>query len=67
MGRPGEAPFYLLPEEFSLPMAFKANADLGYATAAIGKWHLAGELSQEEQAAFHSLSERIRTLRTSGR
>ena len=36
-----EAPLYLLPEEFSLPMAFKANADLGYATAAIGKWHLA--------------------------
>ena len=41
MGVPGEAPFYLLPEEFSLPMAFKANADPGYATAAIGKWHLA--------------------------
>ena len=35
------APLYLLPEEFSLPMAFKANADPGYATAAIGKWHLA--------------------------
>ena len=32
---------YLLPEEFSLPMAFTANPDLGYATAAIGKWHLA--------------------------
>ena len=32
---------YLLPEEFSLPMAFKANPDLGYSTAAIGKWHLA--------------------------
>ena len=36
-----EVPLYLLPEEFSLPMAFKANPDLGYATAAIGKWHLA--------------------------
>ena len=36
-----EVPLYLLPEEFSLPMALKANADLGYATAAIGKWHLA--------------------------
>ena len=35
------APLYLLPEEFSLPMALKANADPGYATAAIGKWHLA--------------------------
>ncbi len=32
---------FLLPEEFSLPMALKANADPGYATAAIGKWHLA--------------------------
>ena len=36
-----EMPLYLLPEEFSLPMALKADADLGYATAAIGKWHLA--------------------------
>ena len=27
--------------EFALPMAFKVNQDLGYATAAIGKWHLA--------------------------
>lgn len=26
--------------EFTLPMAFKVNKDLGYATAAIGKWHL---------------------------
>ncbi len=32
----------LPPEEFTLPMAFKANPDLGYASAAIGKWHLAG-------------------------
>ena len=30
----------LQPEEFTLPMAFKRSADLGYATAAIGKWHL---------------------------
>ena len=36
-----EVPIYLLPEEFSLPMAFKASPDPGYATAAIGKWHLA--------------------------
>ena len=36
-----DAPLYLRPEEFTLPMAFKANAGLGYATAAIGKWHLA--------------------------
>ena len=34
--RPG-----LLPEEFTLPMAFKGNAELGYSSAAIGKWHLA--------------------------
>jgi len=27
--------------EFTLPMALKANAELGYSTAAIGKWHLA--------------------------
>jgi arylsulfatase A-like enzyme len=26
--------------EFTLPMAFKVNQDLGYSTAAIGKWHL---------------------------
>ncbi|MFL2553309.1 MAG: sulfatase-like hydrolase/transferase [Candidatus Rariloculaceae bacterium] len=31
----------LLPDEYTLPMAFNANSDLGYATAAIGKWHLA--------------------------
>ena len=31
----------LLPEEFTLPMALKRRDDLGYATAAIGKWHLA--------------------------
>ncbi len=34
---------YLLPQEFTLPMALKADADLGYSAAAIGKWHLAGE------------------------
>jgi len=31
----------LAPEEFTLPMALKANPELGYSTAAIGKWHLA--------------------------
>ncbi|MDE0359721.1 MAG: sulfatase-like hydrolase/transferase [Rhodospirillaceae bacterium] len=36
-----DAPLYLRLEEFTLPMAFKANTNLGYATAAIGKWHLA--------------------------
>ena len=28
-------------EEFTLPKAFAAHPELGYATAAIGKWHLA--------------------------
>ena len=32
---------FLLPDEFTLPAALKGNADLGYATAAFGKWHLA--------------------------
>ncbi len=31
----------LLAGEYTLPMAFKANRQLGYSTAAIGKWHLA--------------------------
>ena len=31
----------LILEEYTLPMAFNANPDLGYSTAAIGKWHLA--------------------------
>jgi arylsulfatase A-like enzyme len=34
---------YLLPEEFTLPMALKMNPGLSYSTAAIGKWHLAGD------------------------
>ena len=34
---------FLLLEEYTLPMALKAHADPGYATAAFGKWHLAGE------------------------
>jgi arylsulfatase B len=33
---------FLLPDEFTLPMALKTNPDFGYSTAAIGKWHLAG-------------------------
>jgi len=31
----------LRSDEFTLPMAFASHAELGYATAAIGKWHLA--------------------------
>jgi arylsulfatase A-like enzyme len=37
---PDERPAYLLADEFTLPMALKADEDLGYNTAAIGKWHL---------------------------
>jgi len=33
--------FGLATEEYTLPMAFRANEALGYSTAAIGKWHLA--------------------------
>ena len=34
--------FWGLPgDEYTLPRAFAANPDLGYRTAAIGKWHLA--------------------------
>ena len=45
--RLGHIPGFVLPrhgllsDEYTLPMAFNANPDLGYATAAIGKWHLA--------------------------
>ena len=31
----------LRPDEFTLAMALKSNPDLGYETAAIGKWHMA--------------------------
>ena len=41
MGADREIRPYLLPEEFTLPMALKGSDDLAYATAAIGKWHLA--------------------------
>jgi len=35
----------LLPEEFTLPAAIKAKGELGYTTAAIGKWHLADKFN----------------------
>lgn len=35
--------------EFTLPMAFKVNRQLGYHTAAIGKWHLADRRNGWEQ------------------
>ncbi len=34
---------FLLPGEFTLPMALKTMPGPGYSTAAIGKWHLASE------------------------
>lgn len=41
-GRENAPADYGLPiTEFTLPTAFQVNQDLGYATAAIGKWHLA--------------------------
>ncbi len=43
-GSPG-----LRPDEFTLPKAFAAHAELGYATAAIGKWHLADRLNGWEK------------------
>jgi len=40
-GRENAPPDWGLPiTEFTLPMAFKVNQNLGYSTAAIGKWHL---------------------------
>jgi arylsulfatase A-like enzyme len=51
---------YLLADEFTLPMAFKAGEGLGYATAAIGKWHLAdvpnGWLDHPNLAGFDHYS-----------
>jgi arylsulfatase A-like enzyme len=40
-GEDAPADYGLPLNEFTLPMAFKVNPELGYATAAIGKWHLA--------------------------
>ena len=50
----------LLPDEYTLPMAFNANPDLGYATAAIGKWHLAdrsnGWIEHPNRVGFNHFS-----------
>lgn len=50
-GRPAaDAESYGLPlNEFTLPMAFKVNPQLGYSTAAIGKWHLSDRRNGWEQ------------------
>jgi arylsulfatase B len=39
----------LPPDEYTLPLAFRANEELGYATAAIGKWHLADKYNGWEE------------------
>ena len=42
MGGANRAPTVGLPAtEYTLPMAFRDNPELGYSTAAVGKWHLA--------------------------
>ena len=48
-GLRGEPSYGLLLNEFTLPMAFKVNPQLGYSTAAIGKWHLADKRNGWEQ------------------
>ena len=46
--------------EYTLPMAFNDNAELGYSTAAIGKWHLAdssnGWLDHPNRVGFDHFS-----------
>ena len=50
MGGGNNAPsFGLQLNEFALPMAFKTNPQLGYSTAAIGKWHLSDYRNGWEQ------------------
>ena len=50
----------LLPDEYTLPMAFNANPALGYTTAAIGKWHLAdrsnGWIEHPNRVGFNHFS-----------
>lgn len=42
-GRGGPVQTGLNPDEYTFPMALKAQEDLAYQTAAFGKWHLADE------------------------
>ena len=42
----------LPPDEYTLPLAFKAKEELGYATGAIGKWHLADVYNGWEQHPY---------------
>jgi arylsulfatase B len=48
---PSNTNWGLLSNEFTLPMAFRANQQLGYSTAMIGKWHLADTRNGWEQHA----------------
>ena len=62
---PGGVPSYgPLTSEYMLPMAFRDNPELGYSTAAIGKWHLAdtrnGWLDHPNLAGFDHFSGLIR-------
>ncbi len=55
----------LRADEFTLPMALKADASLGYETAAIGKWHLAdqtnGAIEHPNLAGFDHYTGSVRT------
>ena len=69
MGAPTDDPIQGLPrpglvaDEYTLPMAFRANDALGYSTAAIGKWHLAdtrnGWLDHPNRVGFDHYSGHI--------
>jgi len=55
----------LRADEFTLPMALKADAALGYETAAIGKWHLAdqtnGAIEHPNLAGFDHYAGSVRS------
>lgn len=55
----------LRADEFTLPMALKADVTLGYETAAIGKWHLAdqtnGAIEHPNLAGFDHYTGSVRT------
>lgn len=55
----------LRTDEFTLPMALKADASLAYETAAIGKWHLAdqtnGAIKHPNLAGFDHYTGSVRT------
>jgi arylsulfatase A-like enzyme len=61
-GRVGDN-WNLPPDEFTLPMAIKTEDSLNYATAAIGKWHLAdnrnGWAEHPNKVGFDHFSGRI--------